>query len=62
MALDGDQAENGEKLMPILEVEIVTSNGDILAPGLAQSIADSAGAVLGTPPGRTWVKLRALSR
>ena len=48
--------------MPILEVEITTSNGDILAPGLAQSIADSAGAVLGTPPGRTCVKLRALSR
>lgn len=48
--------------MPILEVEIVTSHGESLQPGLAQQLADAAGDVFGTPPGRTWARLRTLSR
>lgn len=48
--------------MPILEVEIVTGHGESLNPGLAQRLADTAGDVFGTPPGRTWVRLRTLSR
>lgn len=48
--------------MPILEVEIVTGNGESLKSGLAQQLADAAGDVLGTPAGRTWVRLRVLPR
>ena len=46
--------------MPILEVEIVTPDGAELEDGLAARIADGAGEVFGSPPGRTWVKLHAL--
>ncbi len=46
--------------MPILEVEIVTSHGESLPPGLAQQLADAAGDILGTPSGRTWCRLRVL--
>ena len=48
--------------MPILEVEIVTDLGETLKSGLAQQLADAAGDALGTPRGRTWVRLRALPR
>jgi phenylpyruvate tautomerase PptA (4-oxalocrotonate tautomerase family) len=42
--------------MPIIDVEIVSEA--TLADGLAQAVADAAGAVLGAPPGETWVRLR----
>ena len=48
--------------MPILDVEVVVEDGETLKPGLAQELADIAGKALGTPAGRTWVKLRALPR
>lgn len=48
--------------MPIIEIEVVTAEGEALIPGLAQKLADAAGSILGTPPGSTWVKLRALPR
>ena len=44
--------------MPILDVEIVLKPCESPAQGLAQKLADQAGLVFGTPPGRTWVKLR----
>lgn len=44
--------------MPILDVEIV---GNIEQQGIAQTIADAAGRVLKTGPGRTWVKVRFLN-
>lgn len=44
--------------MPILDVELVGARED----GLARKIADAAGEVLGTPPGRTWVRVRFLAR
>ncbi len=43
-----------EEFMPILEVEILTDEDQSLDSGLAQRLADAAGDVLGTPPGRTW--------
>lgn len=42
--------------MPIIDVEIVGAAA--LADGLAQGLADAAGAVLEAPPGETWVRLR----
>lgn len=46
--------------MPVLEIEIVTVDLEELDPGLAGRLADAAGAVFGSPPGRTWVRLRTL--
>ncbi len=44
--------------MPILEVEIV---GTIEGTGnLAQPLADAAGEILKTEPGRTWIKMHFL--
>ena len=46
--------------MPIVDVELVVDAGQILAAGLAARLADAVGKVLGTPAGRTWVRLRTL--
>ena len=46
--------------MPILDVEVVLRPGESLPRHLAADIADRVGEVLGTPPGRTWVKLHSL--
>jgi phenylpyruvate tautomerase PptA (4-oxalocrotonate tautomerase family) len=47
--------------MPLIEVERVMPEGvDAAPPGLAQALADAAGRALGSPAGRTWVRLRAL--
>lgn len=46
--------------MPILTVEIVVEEGQEIAPNLAGAIADAAGAIFGSAPGRTWVRLRLL--
>jgi phenylpyruvate tautomerase PptA (4-oxalocrotonate tautomerase family) len=47
--------------MPILDVERVLPDGADAAPsGLAQALADAAGRVFTSPPGRTWVRLRVL--
>lgn len=48
--------------MPILDVELIVDPGESLKPSLAQELADAAGEVFGTPRGRTWVRLHALSR
>ncbi len=48
--------------MPILEIEIVTPDGQGLPPELAGQIANAAQEVLRVPPGRTWVKLFPLPR
>jgi len=56
--------------MPILDIEIVTSNstpgssaesGHSLPADLSQSLADAAAQVFDSPPGRVWVKLRMFS-
>jgi phenylpyruvate tautomerase PptA (4-oxalocrotonate tautomerase family) len=46
--------------MPILDIEMVICQDEALAPGLAADIADRSGEVFGSPPGSTWVKLRAI--
>lgn len=47
--------------MPILDIELVLADG-APAPdaGLTQALAAAAGRVLGSPPGRTWVRLHIL--
>ncbi|RPJ44488.1 MAG: hypothetical protein EHM19_06685 [Candidatus Latescibacterota bacterium] len=47
--------------MPILDVEIVLRQGEVLPGRLANAIAQAAGRSMGTAPGRTWVKLRGLA-
>ena len=46
--------------MPILEVELVGEVAADVREGLAQRIADAAGAALDSRPQGTWVKLRRL--
>ena len=46
--------------MPILRVEIVVEETEKIAPNLAAAIADAAGALFGSAPGRTWVRLHRL--
>jgi phenylpyruvate tautomerase PptA (4-oxalocrotonate tautomerase family) len=48
--------------MPILDVEIVLSDGHAVPDNLAAQIADAAGKLFGSPPGTTWVRLRPLPR
>jgi phenylpyruvate tautomerase PptA (4-oxalocrotonate tautomerase family) len=47
--------------MPILDVQLVLPAGERLAAGLAQAVADAAGARLGAEPGRVWVRLEVLA-
>ena len=47
--------------MPIIDIEIVASEGFNLREPSVAAIADALGKVLGSPPGRTWVRLRVLS-
>jgi phenylpyruvate tautomerase PptA (4-oxalocrotonate tautomerase family) len=47
--------------MPIVDVERVLPASVSAAPrGLAAALADAAARVFASPPGRTWVRLRAL--
>jgi phenylpyruvate tautomerase PptA (4-oxalocrotonate tautomerase family) len=47
--------------MPILDVEFVVDDAITAGSGLATALADAAGEVFDTPPGRTWVRLRRIS-
>ncbi len=47
--------------MPILDIELVQLDGEPApAASLTQALADAAGRVLGSAPGRTWVRVHAL--
>ena len=46
--------------MPIVDVELICASDAELAGISARRIADALGAVFGSPPGRTWIRLRAL--
>jgi len=46
--------------MPVLDVEVVCQAEPAGAATLARRLADGAAAVLGSPPGSAWVKLRFL--
>jgi len=51
-----------ERTMPILDIEMVTAEGEGPEDEKAAALADAAAKVLETPIGRTWVRLRALPR
>lgn len=44
--------------MPILDIEVVDLTGDVSS--ISQKLADRAGKVFDSSPGRTWIKLRNL--
>ena len=46
--------------MPIIDVELVCDEDESVPTVSAQALADAAAAVFGSPPGRTWVRLRRL--
>lgn len=47
--------------MPLIDIELVAvQNGNTPAASAAQPLADALGTALGSPPGRTWVRLRLL--
>lgn len=46
--------------MPIVDVEIIGDAEPAAASGTLATLADALGAIFGTTPGRTWVRLRAL--
>ena len=46
--------------MPIVDVELVCESENELKDLSAQELADALGSVMGTDPGRTWVRLRFL--
>jgi phenylpyruvate tautomerase PptA (4-oxalocrotonate tautomerase family) len=46
--------------MPIVDVELVRADEQQAAPVSAAALASSLGAVFGSPPGRTWVRVRFL--
>ena len=46
--------------MPIVDVELVCTSEAEVAAVSARRIADALGAIFGSSPGRTWVRLRRL--
>jgi phenylpyruvate tautomerase PptA (4-oxalocrotonate tautomerase family) len=46
--------------MPIVDVELVCASGREAPTVSAAAIASALGAVFGSPPGRTWVRIRFL--
>ena len=48
--------------MPVVDIEIVSDGAVEPSETPAQALADALAATLGTPPGRTWVRLRYLDR
>lgn len=45
--------------MPIVDIEIVGA-ADAASAALVQALADRAGRIFASPPGTTWVRVRAL--
>ena len=46
--------------MPIIDIELVCESEAEFATASARALADAIGQVLGSEPGRTWVRLRFL--
>ena len=46
--------------MPIVDVELVCAGEREPPPVTAAALASALGAVFGSPPGRTWVRVRSL--
>lgn len=47
--------------MPIIDVELVIAGSGEIAAGLASSLADQLGQLLGAQPGHVWVRVRSLA-
>jgi hypothetical protein len=47
--------------MPILDIEVVVAEDEDIDTCWAQQIADAAGSIFDTLPGRTWVRMRSLT-
>ena len=47
--------------MPIIDVELVATEESALSKTSIAALADALGKVFGSPPGRTWVRVRFLS-
>jgi phenylpyruvate tautomerase PptA (4-oxalocrotonate tautomerase family) len=47
--------------MPIIDIHMVVPGADSVPAGLAQTVADALGQLLGSPAGRTWVRASTLS-
>jgi phenylpyruvate tautomerase PptA (4-oxalocrotonate tautomerase family) len=58
----GRRLANSLGSMPIVTVELVTEPDRPLEHNLTQSLADTIGRVLSSPPGQSWVRLRLLPR
>lgn len=43
--------------MPIIDAQVVVTDGTRLPPGTAKALADSLAEVFTAPPGRVWVRL-----
>ena len=48
--------------MPIVTLELVVDPDRAVERSLTQSLADTVGRVLSSPPGQTWIRLRLLPR
>jgi len=48
--------------MPIVTLELVVEPDHAVERGLTQSLADTIGRVLKSPPGQTWIRMRLLPR
>ncbi|WP_338848943.1 hypothetical protein V8J88_08365 [Massilia sp. W12] len=46
--------------MPIIDIEWIAASADAAPPANAQALADALGTLLGSAPGHTWLRLRAL--
>lgn len=59
---DGGNKVQGARvqIMPIVDIDIVMPRAAELPSGVAQRLADALGTVLDLPPGRLWLRLRAL--
>jgi len=57
-SIAGSHDLEGTRLVPILEVELTGGVSASTRSGLAQRLADAAGAIFGSAPGETWVRLR----
>ena len=47
--------------MPIIDIELVLAPEGLVAPGLAQGLADALGAAFEAQPGKIWVRIHPIS-
>jgi phenylpyruvate tautomerase PptA (4-oxalocrotonate tautomerase family) len=52
----------GVSIMPQLDIDIIFRSNETLKADAVQRLADAAGKVFDTPPGKTWVKINPVPR